>query len=111
MSRISFADDLSSDDTQTNFSLFECRRNVATDLARALDALVGVFRFETDVGRREALLVAVDVAVVQAGHAGRRRTAAEIRGRERRHWNFLRVERSRTRRSRRQSRRRFRGLF
>lgn len=98
------------------FSLFyfsKCWKNgAATDLARALDALVGVLRFETDIGRRESLLVAVDVAVVQAGDARRRRTAAEIRRRERRHWNFFRVERGRTGRSRRQSRRRrFRGLF
>ena len=40
-----------------------------TDLARALNALVGVIRFQADIGRGESLLVTVDVAVVQAGDA------------------------------------------
>jgi polyisoprenoid-binding protein YceI len=65
----------------TKISFLNLKKKIikSTDLARTLNALVGVFRFETDVGRRESLLVTVDVAVVQTGDARRRRTAAEIR--------------------------------
>lgn len=49
-------------------------------LASALHALVGVFGFQSDGGRREALLVAVDVAVVQAGADGRRRRRVGLGG-------------------------------
>lgn len=40
-----------------------------TDLARALNALIGVFRFEADVRRSETLLVTIDVAIMQTGDA------------------------------------------
>ena len=86
---------LSSNDTANQISFLILKDFESTNLARTLNALVGVFRFETDVGRRETLLVTVDVAVVQTGDARWRRTAAEIRWRKRRNWNVLvRIQRS-----------------
>ena len=86
---------LSSNDTANQISFLILKDFESTNLARTLNALVGVFRFETDVGRRETLLVTVDVAVVQTGDARWRRTAAEIRWRKRRNWNVLvRIQKS-----------------
>ena len=67
------------------------RREMCTDLASALDALVGMFRLEADAGRREALLVPVDVAVVQTG--GRAGSGDVGRGSRRSGRAFRRVER------------------
>ena len=49
------------------FHNFDSRNEWRVYLASALNALVGMFGFESDAGRRESLLVPVNVAVVQTG--------------------------------------------